>query len=145
MKKKVKKFALDEDLKELFDEASEVDGNASKEKKTNSSAKSDEVIYFEIINEDDELTAAAKNLINESNITLQQVYDKKGQRDGYNMKYSVAARQQLGWKRVIEWCNILHKVPEISFRDMTEEEIELVEKKFKEEKNKPKNKKKSNS
>lgn len=137
--KKIKKFSMD-GLEDLFDEASEVDGNASKEKQTESSALDDDYIHFEINEDDDILTTAAKGLINESKIKLQTVYDKKGRLDGYNMKYSIFAREQLGWKRVMDWCRILHKVPEISFRDMTEEEIAIAEEELLIEKNRPKKK-----
>lgn len=133
--KKPFKFETDDELDSLMDEASSVKGTSDKEPANLTVAKNNSPIHFEITEQDDELTIATKNIINESGITLQDIYDKRGQRNGYNMKYSVQKKGQLGWDRVKTWCKLLHLVPIIQFRKMTPAEIELAEKEFEKERN----------
>ena len=131
MKKTKPKFKLDEDLAQLIDEASEVSGNSeTSEKKT--TAKETVVINIPITENDDDISIALKNLINNSGITNQELYDIKGQRNAYNMIYSFRNKGQLGIDRIKEWAKILHVKPVLTFVDMTDEEaaaadIELAE------------------
>jgi hypothetical protein len=132
MNKKVK-ISLDDDLAELFDEAKDVMGNSEKNEHL-STAKNNDVIEFEIKSTDDELVSALKNLINISKLTMQEIYDIKTQRNGYNMVYSLRKeKSQLGIERIKAWCDILHKKPVLTFIDMTDEEIKEVDEKLKQE------------
>jgi hypothetical protein len=134
---------LDDELDSLFDEASEVCGTSeTSDKKT--VAKTNETITFVINENDDEFKASLKNLINNSGITTQDIYDIKSQNNGYNMIYSLRKKGQLGIDRIKAWCNILHKKPVLTFVDMTEEEAKQVDEELLNELKNPtkKNKKK---
>lgn len=121
MKKTKPKFKLDEDLAQLMNDASEVSGNSeTSEKKT--TAKETVVINIPITENDDDVSIALKNLINNSGITNQELYDIKGQRNAYNMIYSFKNKGQLGIDRIKEWAKILHCKPVLTFVEMTDEE-----------------------
>lgn len=135
------KLDLDDSFLSLMDDASEVSGKSeTSSKKTN--AKEVSVINIEINDSDDEISSALKILINESELTNQELYDIKGQRNAYNMIYSFQKKGQLGIDRIKAWCKILHKKPILSFVDMTEEEIRIADKELEEEKINLENKKK---
>lgn len=129
-------------LDELMDEATNISGASDGVSLKRTIPKNNSVINFEINEEDNEIAVALKNLINDSEITVQEIYDIKGQRDGYNMIYSIKRRQQLGLDRLLEWCKVLNKKPVINFVDMTDEEIRLNQKELMEELNHPKVKRK---
>lgn len=119
-----KKF--NDDLDALLEEASEVSGTSEiSDNKT--IAKSSEKISYEIKDTDDFAIIALKNYINTAGITAQDIYDIKGQRDAYNMIYSLK-KSQLGLGRLEEWCKILHINPILTFMPMTDEEMKASDK-----------------
>lgn len=131
-KSSIPKFKLDDDLTELMNEASHVQ-NKKKSIKKKSNAKEMLRIHFDINEKDDEFTYALKNLINESGITNQDLYDIKGQRNAYNMIYSFMKKGQLGIDRIKAWGKVLHKKPVLTFVDMTEEEAKEADKELQSE------------
>jgi hypothetical protein len=131
---KSKKFSLDEDLEELMDEAAQVEGTASKVEVKDTEAKDKEPIVYEILEDDNDIKASLKEYINQSGLTLQDMYDKIGQTNGYNMFYRLKEKGQLGLKSINKWCDILGVVPYLAFRAQTEEERDEAEKAFKIEK-----------
>lgn len=117
-------------LNDLFNEASEVSGttDTSIERTV---AKTNGAIELEIKEDDSSIAIALKELINNSGLTIQDIYDKKTHSDGYNMIYSLRDKNQLGIERLYEWCAMLGKKPVITFVDMTaneKKEYELKEK-----------------
>lgn len=64
------------------------------------------VLYYDINESDNELSRFVKNLINESEVTNQQVYDYFGRELGYNMIYSLY-KKSIAWNRVKNWCDFL--------------------------------------
>lgn len=125
-----------DELDSLLDEASGVTSTSEMTEET-TTAKSNEVISYDILAEDGPIVVALKNYINTHNITTQELYDLKGQRDAYNMIYTLK-KSQLGFKRLEEWCQILHINPVVSFVPMTDEEIKIAESEIKSEKSKKK-------
>jgi len=142
---KNKSILNDDYLNDLFDEASQVDGSSEKQDNV-TKAKSSEPLNFEIRETDDLFRVRLKEMINNCQITLQDLYNIKTQNDGYNMKYSLDKKGQLGLDRIMLWCKVLHKVPDLVFRDMTEDEAkqadEELKKELEEKLNKDSNKKK---
>ena len=132
-KNKKPTFKLDDDLLQLMDDASEVSGTSEISDK-HTIAKEEAVIEFEITEDDDEIKISLKTLINNANITNQQIYDIKGQRNGYNMIYSLDKKGQLGIDRIKAWAKILHKKPVLIFVDMSEEEAKIADKELAAEK-----------
>jgi len=71
-------------------------------------------IKYEINDNDDQLVAAMKELINNSHIKKSELYSFVGRTDGYNLYYSLL-QGRISWKRVETWCNILGVSPIIKF------------------------------
>ena len=75
-------------------------------------ATSSEPLNIPFFEDDDPFfTIPTKEWINSQEITLQQIYDIKGQIDGYNMYHSLAAKRQLGKDRITEWAMLLGYKP----------------------------------
>jgi len=130
---KNKKASLNDDfLNDLFDQASQVSGTVEKSE-NKAVAKSDEPLVFEIRDTDDLFRTRLKTMINNEKINLQYLYNIKTQNDGYNMKYSLDKKGQLGLDRIMLWCKVLHKVPDLVFRDMTPEEAKQADEELKKE------------
>lgn len=121
------KITLDPELEELLDESSKLETSKPTKKIKSKNTKVEDIINIPIKEEDDVFALATKNLINNSGLTNQDLYDLKGQRDAYNMIYSFKVKNQLGIDRIKEWARILHKKPILTFVDMTDEEIKELE------------------
>jgi len=103
-KKKIKR-SLDSSS-ELIKKASKVKGLSHKRK--SSGGKTKKVVTMPIKRERDRyLILLKKKLINIIKPPLDQIYTKKGQKDGYNLKYSLDKHCQLGPDRFEEWDRIL--------------------------------------
>ncbi|ALN97903.1 hypothetical protein Bp8pS_224 [Bacillus phage vB_BpuM-BpSp] len=103
--------------KELFDKISKTE-NVSKEKSPkNIGRKVDiKVLRYEIDKDKDvELAVFIKNLINEHEITNQDVYDHLGRKVGWNYINGLKGGS-VSWSRVKKWCEILGYDVEITLK-----------------------------
>lgn len=138
-KKKTKKI-IEKDSDKLFDEISNIDEkeieksnseNISNNKKGRKVKVS--ILHFDIEDTDNELVEIVKNLINESNITNQDVYDNFTRHAGWNMIYGLR-KNSISWSRVKQWCNFLGYSIELSVKKI-DNKTTTIKKKNKNKKN----------
>ena len=73
---------------------------------TKSSSRVSE-LKFETCENDGELLSIIKSLVNERNLTYNDVYDKYGRQLGWNMINS-ARKGQISWDRFRKWMELLN-------------------------------------
>lgn len=90
------------DLDSFLDQAESMNSLVKKEKNRSSSKH----IHYEINEKkDSDLLILLKNLINQSDIYYQDVYDKYGKSVGNNMIQSIK-KGQLSWTRFVKWADV---------------------------------------
>lgn len=102
---------MNERFKDLLDKAEALDLD---KKKNNGKRKSSKVLNY-VITENDEqsdLLVLTKNMINEAEITYEDVYNVHGKDVGNNMIQSLK-KSQLSWKRFCMWAEVCGLKPEI--------------------------------
>jgi hypothetical protein len=75
-----------------------------------------DVIHIPIEEDDDVMVSIIKEKINESGITMDEVYNKKGNQKGYNMYYGLLGRHTISIKSVEDWCDVLNCTFDIILR-----------------------------
>jgi len=76
--------------------------------------KRDDKLEFEINSEDDLMVRTVKELVNSSNITMGDLYDKiPSQNKAYNLFYGLSTRSTMTWQIFETWMNLLDKNCEI--------------------------------
>ena len=88
--------------------------NIDEEKKKSGREIEDDIITYQINDNDNTLVVATKLMINESKILKSYVYSIMGREKGYNMIYQLQ-NNVLSWKRLEDWCLILNIKPIIKF------------------------------
>jgi hypothetical protein len=94
--------------KDLLDKISNISNVEVDSKPSRKGRKVDlKVLRFEINEEtDSKLAVYAKKLINEHEITNQQVYDMFGRAEGWNMIYGLS-KGSISWDRLEKWCELM--------------------------------------
>jgi hypothetical protein len=79
-------------------------------------AKSEEVLFYPISEDDSDMLIMLKNTVNESQITLQQIYQAVGSCQGYNLHYGLLTRNEIKLKTLEAWGSILGRKLVVSFQ-----------------------------
>lgn len=86
------------------------------QKEVSRKIKNDELKYDIDYENDNPYIIAAKEAINASNLTKQDVYDVYGRRDGYNLIYTLY-KGVFTFEKAEKWAKIMGKTLKISFED----------------------------
>lgn len=101
-------------------EKTEIQKSSTSKKKKGRKATENPLKYEEK-DDDPELVRIVKDLINEDNITNQNVYDIFGRSEGWNMIYSLK-KSQMSWERFKKWMEVLNLEVNIDIKERTEQE-----------------------
>jgi hypothetical protein len=115
------KEKLLEDIKKLS--TVQHNGKNSEKKKKNIKENlrkgSKEPIHYKINDEDDEVVRLLKSIINEEQITMQDIYDHfDDNNSGYNLFYGLLQRNSLAFTSVKKWAEVLGKEVIVKFVDI---------------------------
>ena len=114
------------DFKNLLDQAKSkaklitLDGN---KKPSNVINKEKKVLKFTINEKDNNYIVSLKSLINDKQITLEDISKVVGS-NAYNLYYSLEKKGQLLFDRLDLWCEILGVNCELNFRDLEDIKFE---------------------
>jgi hypothetical protein len=99
---------MDLQKKDLLDKISSISNVETEVKTSRKGRKVDlKVLRFDIDEDkDSELAVYAKKLINDHEITNQQVYDMYGRAEGWNMIYGLS-KGSISWERLKKWCELM--------------------------------------
>ena len=91
--------------------------NKKKKITENRKAKITEPLFYPIKDSDSEIVILLKTYINESKISLQDIYDLLGPSQGYNLHYGLLSRSEIRLNSLQNWAKILKKRLVIDFVD----------------------------
>lgn len=95
-------------MSDIFDEMEQQEVKVHSTKGRNSGG----IIRFEYTDEDSDLMVLLKDLVNNAEITYNDVYDKFDRRLGWNMIHSIR-KGQISWERFKKWTEVLDVEAEI--------------------------------
>jgi hypothetical protein len=75
----------------------------------NRKSSSNEYLIFSIELDDDLLVQKIKTVLNQSKISMQDIYNHFGAAVGYNLVYALKHRHQMYIKTALLWCEFLNK------------------------------------
>jgi hypothetical protein len=110
--------------RDLLDKIAEVERADNEEESSSKKGRKVEVkvLRFEIDEEkDSELSIFVKKLVNEKDITNQDLYNVYGRAEGWNMIYGLR-KGSISWERVKKWCEVMGYQAEITLSKITEKE-----------------------
>lgn len=84
-------------------------------------AKNESYLFYPISEEDSEIIILLKNTINESKLTMQDIYNKLGSSKGYNLHYGLMKRNEIKLSSLQAWADIMNKKIFVQFTDNDEE------------------------